>query len=160
MLHVSVVFHPIIAEIVRAYRETHPDVRLSPSESNVAALIDDLLAERIDLAVIRQTAQESERLKIEALFDEHMVVALPPQHRLGGEAGISLQSLAQETVSMFPRSIAPVLYDEVMSACQRAGLARSSGRSRLRLRRLSAWSQRASASRSSRNRSARWRQQA
>jgi DNA-binding transcriptional LysR family regulator len=44
VLHVSVVFHPIIAEIVRAYRETHPDVRLSPSESNVAALIDDLLA--------------------------------------------------------------------------------------------------------------------
>ena len=121
MLHVSVVFHPIIAEIVRAYRETHPDVRLSPSESNVAALIDDLLPERIDLAIIRQTAQESERLKIEALFDEHMVVALPPQHRLGGEAGISLQSLAQETLIMFPRSIAPVLYDEVMSACQRAG---------------------------------------
>ncbi|HWJ41063.1 MAG TPA: LysR family transcriptional regulator [Candidatus Limnocylindrales bacterium] len=117
----SVVFHPVIAEIVRAYRETHPDVRLSPSESNVAALIDDLLAERIDLAVIRQTAQESERLKIEALFDEHMVVALPPQHRLGGEAGISLQSLAQETLIMFPRTIAPVLYDEVMSACQRAG---------------------------------------
>jgi DNA-binding transcriptional LysR family regulator len=117
----SVVFHPVIAEIVRAYRETHPDVRLSPSESNVAALIDDLLAERIDLAIIRQTAQESERLKIEALFDEHMVVALPPQHRLGGEAGISLQSLAQETLIMFPRSIAPVLYDEVMSACQRAG---------------------------------------
>ncbi|SKC88379.1 DNA-binding transcriptional regulator, LysR family [Burkholderia sp. YR290] len=117
----SVVFHPVIAEIVRAYRETHPDVRLSPSESNVAALIDDLLAERIDLAIIRQTAQESERLKIEALFDEHMVVALPPQHRLGGEADISLQSLAQETLIMFPRSIAPVLYDEVMSACQRAG---------------------------------------
>ena len=117
----SVVFHPVIAEIVRAYRETHPDVRLSPSESNVAALIDDLLAERIDLAVIRQTAQESERVKIEALFDEDMVVALPPQHRLGGEAGISLQSLAQETLIMFPRTIAPVLYDEVMSACQRAG---------------------------------------
>jgi DNA-binding transcriptional LysR family regulator len=117
----SVVFHPIIAEIVRAYRETHPDVRLSPSESNVAALIEDLLAERIDLAIIRQTAQESARVKIEALFDEDMVVALPPQHRLGGEAGINLQSLAQETLIMFPRTIAPVLYDEVMSACQRAG---------------------------------------
>ena len=117
----SVVFHPVIAEIVRAYRETHPDVRLSPSESNVAALIDDMLAERIDLAIIRQTAQESGRVKIEALFEEDMVVALPPQHRLGGEAGISLQSLAQETLIMFPRSIAPVLYDEVMSACQRAG---------------------------------------
>jgi DNA-binding transcriptional LysR family regulator len=117
----SVVFHPVIAEIVRAYRETHPDVRLSPSESNVAALIEDLLAERIDLAIIRQTAQESERVKIEPLFDEDMVIVLPPQHRLAGETSISLQSLAQETLIMFPRSIAPVLYDEVMSACQRAG---------------------------------------
>lgn len=117
----SVVFHPVIAEIVRAYREAHPDVRLSPSESNVSALIDDLLAERIDLAIIRQTSQESERVKIEPLFDEDMLMVLPPQHELAGRTSISLHSIAQETLIMFPRAIAPVLYDEVISACQRAG---------------------------------------
>ncbi|MGF6918461.1 LysR family transcriptional regulator [Paraburkholderia sp. 40] len=117
----SVVFHPVIPEIVRAYRELHPDVRLSPSESNVAALIDDLLAERIDLAIIRQTSQDSERVKIEALFDEEMLLVLPPQHRLTASASISLRSIAEETLIMFPREIAPVLYDEVISACQRAG---------------------------------------
>ncbi|MGF6870875.1 LysR family transcriptional regulator [Paraburkholderia sp. MM5477-R1] len=117
----SVVFHPVIAEIVGAYRDARPDVRLSPSESDVAALIDDLLAERIDLAIIRQTSQGSERVKIEPLFDEDMLVVLPPQHELAGRASISLHSLAQETLILFPRAIAPVLYDEVISACQRAG---------------------------------------
>ncbi|MFD1561173.1 LysR family transcriptional regulator [Paraburkholderia silviterrae] len=117
----SVVFHPVIAEIVRTYRDTHPDVRLSPSESNVAALIEDLLDERIDVAIIRQAAHESERVQVEELFDEEMVIVLPPKHRLAGRTGIQLHSLAQETLIMFPRSIAPVLYDEVISACQRAG---------------------------------------
>ncbi|MEA3118109.1 MAG: hypothetical protein QOI13_1379 [Paraburkholderia sp.] len=117
----SVVFHPVIAEIVRAYRESHPEVRLSPSESNVAALIDDLMEERIDLAIIRQTSQESERMKIETLIDEDMLIVLPPQHPLARVPRIDLHSIAPETLILFPRTIAPVLYDEVISACQRAG---------------------------------------
>ncbi|MGF7137153.1 DNA-binding transcriptional LysR family regulator [Paraburkholderia sp. EB58] len=118
----SVVFHPIIADIVRTYRESHPAVTLSPSESNVEALIDDLTAGRIDLAIIRQTSQESERVKTEALLDEDMLIVLPPQHALAASPSIDLRSIAHETLIMFPRAIAPVLYDEVMSAYQRAGL--------------------------------------
>jgi DNA-binding transcriptional LysR family regulator len=117
----SVVFHPVIAEIVRAYRDVHPDVRLSPSESNVSALIEDLMAERIDLAIIRQTSQESDRVKVEALFDEDMLIVLPPQHALSTAPSISLSEIAEEMLIMFPRAIAPVLYDEIISACQRAG---------------------------------------
>ncbi|CAB3809938.1 HTH-type transcriptional regulator BenM [Paraburkholderia ultramafica] len=117
----SVVFHPVIADIVRAYRESHPAVRLSPSESNVEALIDDLMAGRIDLAIIRQTSQESDRLKTEALLDEDMLIVLPPQHPMAASPCIDLRSIAHETLIMFPRAIAPALYDEVISACQRAG---------------------------------------
>jgi DNA-binding transcriptional LysR family regulator len=117
----SVVFHPVIADIVRAYRESHPAVRLSPSESNVEALIDDLMAGRIDLAIIRQTSQESDRVKTEALLDEDMLIVLPPQHAMAVSPRINLRSIAHETLIMFPRALAPVLYDEVISACQRAG---------------------------------------
>ena|SRR5258708_39454397 len=72
----------------RATSGSASQAQSSPSESNVAALIEDLQAERIDVAIIRQTSQESERVKVEALFDEDMVIVLPPQHRLAGRMGI------------------------------------------------------------------------
>ncbi|ALL70306.1 LysR family transcriptional regulator (plasmid) [Paraburkholderia caribensis MBA4] len=117
----SVVFHPVVPEVVRAYRESHPQVTISPSENNISALVDDLIEERIDIAIIRQTSQVSERIKLAPLLDERMLLVLPPQHKLADSARISLADVAHERLILFPRSIAPVLYDDVISACQRAG---------------------------------------
>ncbi|MEX3982514.1 LysR family transcriptional regulator [Paraburkholderia sp. EG287A] len=117
----SVTFHPVIPEVVWAYRESHPQVTISPSESNISALVDDLTQERIDVAVIRQTSPVSERVKIAPLLDERMLLVLPPAHRLADSAHIGLADVAQERLILFPRSIAPVLYDDVISACQCAG---------------------------------------
>jgi DNA-binding transcriptional LysR family regulator len=50
-----------------------------------------------------------------------MLIVLPPQHPMAASPRIDLRSIAHETLIMFPRAIAPVLYDEVISACQRAG---------------------------------------
>ncbi|MBP0594090.1 LysR family transcriptional regulator [Paraburkholderia sp. LEh10] len=117
----SVVFHPVIPEIVRVYRESHPKVTISPSETNISALVDDLIEKRIDVAIIRQTSLVSDRVKLTPLLDERMLVVLPPQHRLADSTRISLADVAHERLILFPRSIAPVLYDDVISACQRAG---------------------------------------
>jgi DNA-binding transcriptional LysR family regulator len=117
----SVVFHPVISEVVRAYRESHPQVTISPSESNISALVEDLIEERIDVAIIRQTSLVAERVKLAPLLDERMLLVLPPQHMLSSSERISLAEVAHERLILFPRSIAPVLYDDVISACQRAG---------------------------------------
>lgn len=117
----SVVFHPLIAEIMGSYRSYHPQVAISPSESNISALMEDLLEERIDVAIIRQTSLANDRVKLEPMLDERMLVVLPSQHSLSGNASVSLGSLANEHLIMFPRSIAPVLYDDVIMACQRSG---------------------------------------
>jgi DNA-binding transcriptional LysR family regulator len=117
----SVVFHPVIAEIVASYRESHPQVTISPCESNISALVEDLLDERIDLAIIRQTGLATERVKLEPLLDEKMLVVLPPDHALAQAGRIRLEALARERLILFPRSIAPLLYDDVISACEHAG---------------------------------------
>src|SRR5260370_41258815 len=101
------------------------------------------MAGRIDLAIIGQTSQESDRVKTEALLDEDMLIVLPPQHPMAASPRIDLRSIAHETLIMFPRAIAPVLYDEVPAS------ARNSGRRPRRLRRPSAWLPQASASPSS-----------
>jgi DNA-binding transcriptional LysR family regulator len=49
------------------------------------------------------------------------VVALPEAHPLAKEAQVSLQSLASEAFVIFPRTLAPGLYDQIISLCQQAG---------------------------------------
>lgn len=117
----SVVFHPIVAKVVRAYRDAFPGVQLAPWESHVSGLMNDLMEERIDVAVIRQASQQSENLKVEALLAEEMVVVLPSQHRLTELDALSMDMLGEETLIMFPRAMAPVLYEEIISSCVKAG---------------------------------------
>jgi DNA-binding transcriptional LysR family regulator len=117
----SVVFHPVISELMVAYRASHPQVSISPSESNISALMEDLLEERIDVAIIRQTSLATDRIKLERVLEEHMLVVLSSQHVLAEADSVRLDALAGERFIMFPRSIAPVLYDDVISACKRCG---------------------------------------
>jgi DNA-binding transcriptional LysR family regulator len=117
----STVFHPIVSRIVRTYRESHPHVSICPSESNISSLVEGLIEEQIDVAIIRQTSLVTERLHPVPLLDEKMLLVLPPDHRLSRSARIPLVEMASEQLILFPRAIAPVLYDDVISACQRAG---------------------------------------
>ena len=117
----SVVFHPMVARVVRAYRDAFPGVQLAPWESHISGLMNDLVEERIDVAVIRQASQQSENLKVEALLDEEMVVVLPSHHPLAALEALSMEMLREETLIMFPRAMAPVLHEEIISACLRAG---------------------------------------
>jgi DNA-binding transcriptional LysR family regulator len=53
---------------------------------------------------------------------EPLIAAIPRGHRLSGTAGkLSVRQLANEDVIIFPRSIAPALFDETLTFCQRAG---------------------------------------
>jgi len=117
----SIVFHPVISDVMASYRQTHPQVSISPSESNISALMDDLLEKRIDVAIIRQTLRATELVKLEPLLDENMLVVLPARHALAGADRVPLDALAAERLIMFPRAIAPVLYDDVIAACQHCG---------------------------------------
>jgi hypothetical protein len=48
------------------------------------------------------------------------MIALPEQHRLSQQVKISMRTLANEPFILFPRSLAPELYDQIISLCQRA----------------------------------------
>jgi DNA-binding transcriptional LysR family regulator len=113
----------LVAQLVLAYRQTYPAVRLSLKEGPNTALIEDLLEKRIDVAILRQVPRISEQCKMEALSHEDTLLALPEQHPLVKHDAIELSLLASEPLILFPRHLAPDLYDEIISACERAGFA-------------------------------------
>ena len=114
-------FHPAIPSIMRAYRTAHPDVVLSPEQSNTPALLAGLREGRLDVAFIRPPAEEDDRLTLRPCLDEDMVIALPADHALREEDPLPLSAIAGEELILFPRDIGPGLHDNVVSACHEAG---------------------------------------
>jgi DNA-binding transcriptional LysR family regulator len=56
------------------------------------------------------------------VMTEHLVAAIPLGHALAtGASSISVKRLASEEMIMFPRAIAPALFDEILGFCRTAG---------------------------------------
>ncbi|MEJ2410682.1 MAG: LysR family transcriptional regulator [Novosphingobium sp.] len=114
-------FHPAIPQIIRAYRTAHPDVVLSPEQSNTPALLSGLREGRLDVAFVRPPTGEDELLTVHPCLEEEMVITLPTDHPLRDKDPIPLAAIAGEPLVLFPRDIGPGLYDSILSAFHEAG---------------------------------------
>jgi DNA-binding transcriptional LysR family regulator len=106
--------------IGRALRELHPDVELLTEETWNARMIPALRAGTIDVA-ISLCAEISPELAYEQLRAESVIALLAARHPLAGEQAVALSALAEEEFVLFPRELAPRLYDTLVGLCRRAG---------------------------------------
>jgi DNA-binding transcriptional LysR family regulator len=90
-------------------------------EADTTALCRALSAGNVDVAFIRPPAVDFADLRVDELFDEDMLVALPTGHRLASSVMVPLAALAGEPFILYPRWLAPSLYDAVLAACCKAG---------------------------------------
>ena len=73
----------------------------------------------LQVGFLRPFKQEP-ALRCKVVLRESFVIALPEHHRLSQHAKIAIRLLAGEPFVVFPRSLAPELYDQIISLCQRA----------------------------------------
>lgn len=106
--------------IGRAVREQHPDVELLTEEMWNARMTPALRAGTIDVA-ISLCAEISPELAYEQIRAESVIALLAAGHPLAGEQAVALSSLAEEEFVLFPRELAPRLYDTLVGLCRRAG---------------------------------------
>ena len=106
--------------IGRAFRSSHPDVSLLTEEMWNARMLPALRSGTIDVAVALcpEVAGEFSYL---ALRSEPVVALLAQSHPLAGRGEIELRLLADEGFLMFPRELAPRLYEFMTGLCRRAG---------------------------------------
>jgi len=114
-------FEPTVPALIRDYRARYPDVQLQPEQSNTAELVQALINGEIDAAFVHTPIGTAPELVCLPLIDEPMLLALPAQHPLAGEARVSLSMLADDTFILLPREISPGLYDRLIAAFQQAG---------------------------------------
>lgn len=116
----SVVFHPRVASVLRAFREDYPGVKIRTEESNSVALLAKLGDGSVDCAMIRLPLA-APGLRVTPIAKEKMVAVLPAGHALEREDAVALGQLAGDGFILFPRPIGPELYDSIIAACRADG---------------------------------------
>ncbi|HWH11106.1 MAG TPA: LysR substrate-binding domain-containing protein [Solirubrobacteraceae bacterium] len=102
-----------VPEILRAFRERHPDVELQLRPFPTAPQLEALRDGRVDVGFLRPPVQRA-GLEIETIQRETIVVALPTDHPLAGSsAAIAIGQLRNETFVLLARTESPGVYDSL-----------------------------------------------
>jgi DNA-binding transcriptional LysR family regulator len=106
--------------IIRAYRDAHPAIGVTISESFDDEQLAALSTGRIDAGFLRATAAPP-GLQLETLLTEPLLAGLPAGHTLARHSRIALSELAGEPFVSFPRHRSVLAYDQFIASCRAAG---------------------------------------
>lgn len=104
--------------IVR-FRKEHPGVQLQLKEDLTERLLADLLSGELDVGLMALPIRD-ERLHVEKLFTEQLVMALPAKHRLAARAEVKLADVVEEPFILLDDM--HCFGEQVLSFCHRGGL--------------------------------------
>ncbi len=104
----------------QAFTARYPDVRLITQEMWNADMQSALRSGGIDVA-ISLCPEMARGIADEVIRTEPVVAILAAKHRLANEDSISLGALADDEFVLFPRELAPRLFDVLVGICRHAG---------------------------------------
>jgi DNA-binding transcriptional LysR family regulator len=84
------VFKPLIPALVADYRLKYPQVAISPEQNPTSRLIAGLNNGEIDLAFIRPPVGDSDRLGIDLVVEEPMLIVVAVIHHLTRKGSVPL----------------------------------------------------------------------
>ncbi|PAJ78941.1 LysR family transcriptional regulator [Burkholderia ubonensis] len=112
-----------LPDVIRAFRETRPDVELSLIEMFTIEQLGALKGGRIDVGFGRLRFDDDQLVR-EALIEEKLIAALPAGHPLADpDRPLALADVANETLIVYPSTPRPSFADQQLSALRDGGLA-------------------------------------
>ena len=111
-----------LPSILRDFRDRWPDVRLDLYPSSSVATGAQLREQQLDMGFVYVLPTDLPQLKAHRISSERIVLALPQSHPLVKRRRVKLGDLKGEPFVWFPRAVAPLYYDRVLSACHASGL--------------------------------------
>jgi DNA-binding transcriptional LysR family regulator len=114
-------FNVVVPSAIRTFRRAYPEIHLTLEEANTTRLITGLREGTLDVVFLRPGTSGTEELQLRRLSDDPIVVALPKRHPAAALEEIDLAILKDDPFLLFPREIAPTLYDTIVDACRKAG---------------------------------------
>jgi DNA-binding transcriptional LysR family regulator len=114
-------FNVVVPSAIRTFRSTYPEIHLTLEEANTTQLITGLREGTLDAVFLRPGLPDTAELQLRVVSEEPMVVALPKRHPAAARKEIDLAILKDDPFLLFPREVAPTIYDAVVDACRKAG---------------------------------------
>jgi DNA-binding transcriptional LysR family regulator len=118
---VASTLYGLLPDIIRRYRERHPEVDVTLHEMTTVEQIKALKEGRIDVGFGRIKSEDPSIRRI-LLREERMVVALPPGHRLIDREAVRLMDLTHEPLLVYPKAPRPSFADQVLAAFNQTNL--------------------------------------
>jgi DNA-binding transcriptional LysR family regulator len=118
---VASTLYGLLPDIIRRYRERHPEVDVTLHEMTTVEQIKALKEGRIDVGFGRIKSEDPSIRRI-LLREERMVVALPPGHRLIDKEAVRLMDLTHEPLLVYPKAPRPSFADQVLAAFNQTNL--------------------------------------
>ena len=119
---VSNIAYGPLPEWLRSFREAHPDVALQLREATLDVQLEAFDADEIDAGfVLHAPGAAPPGFAAWAALAEPLVMALPAAHPAAALPAVRLADVAGEPLVIFPRQIAPSLFDAVLAAYRAQG---------------------------------------
>ena len=114
----SSVFHPILFKRLKSFQTLYPSATLLSEESSMSQLMQSLREGTLDAAFVRLPCQTSQEFNLRTITTEGMYLAIADEYQ-----GLPLhQVIAQLPLILFPRELAPSLYDIIIRFCHDQGV--------------------------------------
>lgn len=117
---VSSASYSILPTVLQHFRVAFPSVHVILRELSAAQQVESFENRSIDIGIARSPV-DSPYVELALTLREPLVVALSESHPLSRSDAIRASALAGEPFVLFPRPLAPGLYDEVIRLCREAG---------------------------------------
>jgi DNA-binding transcriptional LysR family regulator len=117
---ITPVEYNLLPNLLAAFRRRYPSVLLTLREAMSDQQLNELESGILDVGLMTGPVDRPS-IMCHSVWRERIIVALPARHVLARSTAIPVRRLADEPFIMFPRPIAPVLYDDVLQFCRRAG---------------------------------------
>jgi DNA-binding transcriptional LysR family regulator len=111
----------LVSEALLAFRDGFPDVTVELAPMPAGPLLDAVRSGAVDagFVYVSETYPELSTLTFQ---ETDWLLVLPRNHRLVAQKTLRLKDLEGEPFVWRPRSVAPVIYDAMLSACMAGGL--------------------------------------
>ena len=120
---VSLADYGVLPGLLKAFKSSHPGVRLALREMLSPEQAAALAAGELDFGLLLPPVAGAGQIEHLVVQRERFVAALPARHPLAAQPGrLAVAALAGEPFVMVPREIAPGLYDIVRGLAARAGI--------------------------------------
>src|SRR4051812_47302796 len=112
----------VLPNVLSFFRMHLPSIGLSLFEMDGRQQAEALRDGRIDLGLLHSPPLDADRwLRVESVYTDPVILAVPDDHRLAGRARFTLSGLAEESFVLFTREVAPPIYDDIITRCRAEG---------------------------------------